>query len=86
MKQYTFLGRSDGVRFCIEGVDVFSCKWESLGECDIVLDPEDKTPYSFSRYRVTTSTRTIDFLAGKFRDDSWGFYREFRSDDPFSLF
>ena len=41
MKNYTFLGRSDGRRFCIEGIDVFANKWQSLGVCDIVLDPLD---------------------------------------------
>ena len=65
MKKYTFLGRSDGVRFCIEGLDVFAYKWQSLGECDIVLDPIDKKPYSFSFYRIKTETKELVFLAGK---------------------
>ncbi len=83
MKKYTFLGRSDGSKFCIEGIDVFAHKWRSQGECDIVLDPTDKTPYSFSRYQINTGSREINFLAGKFRDDSWGFFRELSADDLF---
>lgn len=83
MKKYTFLGRSDGNRFCIEGIDVFTHKWQSLGECDIVIDPTDKRPYSFSRYRVKTSSKEIDFLAGRFSDDKWGFYREMKEDELF---
>ena len=75
MKNYTFLGRSDGRRFCIEGIDVFSNKWQSQGECDIVLEPDTKKPYSFSIYKIETPSKTISFLAGKFRDGSWGFYQ-----------
>ena len=84
MKKYTFLGRSDGIKFCIQGVDVFAYKWQSLGECDIVLDPLDKKPYSFSFYKIKTETKEIVFLAGKFRDDRWGFYKE--TDDGDILF
>ncbi len=75
MKNYIFLGRSDGRRFCIEGIDVFANKWQSLGICDIVLDPTDKRPYSFSVYQITANHRTITFAAGRFRDDQWGFYQ-----------
>ena len=75
MKNYTFLGRSDGRRFCIEGIEVFSSKWQSLGECDIVLEPDTKKPYSFSIYRIATPSKTITFLAGRFTDNSWGFYQ-----------
>ena len=69
MKEYTYLGKSNGKRFCIDGVDVFSYKWRSIGECDIVLHPETKKPYSFSTYTVETSGKSIKFLAGKFDDD-----------------
>lgn len=75
MKNYTFLGRSDGRRFCIDGVNVFDNKWQSLGECDIVLDPVDKRPYSFSVYKIETPSKNIFFTAGKFRDEMWGFYQ-----------
>ncbi len=77
MKDYTFLGRSDGKRFCIEGIDVFSetNKWQSQGECDIVLEPDTKQPYSFSVYQIVTKTKTIRFAAGRFRDGRWGFYQ-----------
>ncbi len=75
MKNYTFLGRSDGKRFCIEGIDVFTNKWQSLGLCDIVLDPQDKRPYSFSVYQIVTPNKTIVFAAGQFRDEQWGFYQ-----------
>ncbi len=81
MKNYIFLGRSDGRKFCIRGVDVFRQKWQSLGKCDIVLDPDDKTPYSFSFYKITTPDREIVFLAGKFRDDNWGFYQDIPEED-----
>lgn len=75
MKNYTFLGRSDGRRFCIDGVDVFDNKWQALGECDIVFDPDDKKPYSFSVYKIETPAKTVVFTAGKFRDEMWGFFQ-----------
>ena len=75
MKDHRFLGRSNGNRFCIEGIDVFSSKWQSLGRCEIVLDPSDKRPYSFSVYQVESAGKTVIFAAGRFRDDSWGFYQ-----------
>lgn len=74
MKEHTFLGRSSGKRFCIDGVDVFANKWQSLGRCEIVLDPSDKRPYNFSVYKVDTGGKTVTFAAGRFRDDQWGFY------------
>ena len=75
MKSYTFLGRSDGRRFCIEGIDVFTNKWQSLGICDIVLDPQDKRPYSVSVYQIVTNSKAITFAAAKFSDGKWGFYQ-----------
>lgn len=81
MKKYSYIGKSDGRKFCIEGIDVFSCTWYSLGECDIVLEPETKKPYSFSFYRVENGSKTVDFLAGKFSDGKWGFYKELCEND-----
>lgn len=75
MKDHKFLGRSSGKRFCIEGINVFDNKWQSLGKCEIVLDPYDKRPYSFSVYQVVAGTKTLTFAAGWFRDDQWGFYQ-----------
>ena len=75
MKNYTFLGRSNGKRFCIDGIDVFENKWLSLGECDIVFDPVDKKPYSFSVYKIETPAKSIVFNAGRFSDETWGFFQ-----------
>lgn len=76
MTNYTFLGKSSGTKFCIEGIDVFQHKWKSLGECDIILEPDTKKPYSFSFYTIETANRKIIFLAGKFSDGEWGFYQK----------
>ena len=81
MKDYTFLGKSNGKKFCIKGIDVFSYKWRSTGKCDIVLDPKTKDPYSFSIYEIETDSRKITFLAGKLSDDNWAFYMEADEDD-----
>ena len=82
MTEYRFLGRSNGRRFCIDGIDVFAHSWQQQGMCGIVLDPADRKPYSFSFYKIMTDTREITFLAGKFRDDSWGFYQTISEDFP----
>ena len=83
MKNYNYLGKSNGKKFCIQGIDVFSHKWKSLGECDIVLQPDTKKPYSFSFYKIKAPDREITFLAGKFSDDTWGFYQDIPEDDLF---
>ena len=81
MKDYTFLGKSNGKKFCIKGIDVFSYKWRTTGKCDIVLEPKTKRPFSFSMYEIETDSRKISFLAGKFDDDDWAFYMEADEDD-----
>ncbi len=81
MNNYTYLGRSNGKKFCIEGIDVFSHKWNSLGECDIVLEPQTKKPYSFSFYTIDSGTKKVEFLAGKFSDGDWGFYKRLGKND-----
>ncbi len=81
MKKYTYLGCSAGKRFCIEGIDVFSSSWRNMGECDIVLHPETGRPYSFSVYSVQSGSKTVKFLAGKFDDDRWAFFKELTEED-----
>ncbi len=80
MKDYSFLGQCSGKKFCIDGIDVFSNPWITLGACDIVLEPVTKKPYSFSVYKIETSTKTIQFLAGQFANGDWAFYTE-KTDD-----
>lgn len=81
MRNYLYLGKSDGRKFCIDGIDVFMYQWCSLGKCDIILEPDTKKPYGFSFYRVDNGSKTIEFLAGKFSDGNWGFYKEFNEND-----
>ena len=81
MKNYNYLGKSNGKKFCIQGIDVFSHKWKSLGECDIVLQPDTKKPYSFSVYEIETDSRVVKFLAGKFDDDDWAFFAYRKEED-----
>ncbi len=81
MKDYKYLGKSNGKKFCIKGTDIFLYKWRSLGKCDIVLEPKTKKPYSFSFYEVDTDFKSITFLAGKFDSDDWAFYVESDEDD-----
>ena len=84
MKKYTYLGKSNGKRFCIDGVNVLTEKWRTKGECDIVLDPETNEPYSFSVYTVERKDRTVTFLAGHFNNDNdWVFFKEYTEDDLF---
>ncbi len=83
MKNYKYLGKSNGKKFCIEGVDVFSHKWKTLGECDIVLEPGTKKPFSFSMYEIETDSKKVNFLAGKFDDEYWSFFIGQKEDDYF---
>ena len=83
MKNYVYLGTTSAKKFFIIGVDVFSRPWRSQGECDIVLHPDNKQPYSFSIYRVETEDKTVEFLAGHFENDDWVFYKAFEESDIF---
>ena len=82
MKKYVYLGKAGGKRFCINGVDVLSRSWRSLGECDIVIDPSTGKPYSFSKYCIDTASARVVFLAGKFDgDEENAFFKEATEED-----
>lgn len=74
MKNYTYVGTATNKKFCIKGINVFGSPWRSAGEFDIVLEPNTKKPYSFSRYTIQEGTRTLQFLAGQFHEGEWSFF------------
>lgn len=74
MKKYKYLGRSQKDSFCIKGVDLFLKKWQTVGDCAIVVDPETKNTYDFSVYSVETGDKGIHFAAGKNKQGEWLFF------------
>lgn len=83
MKNYTYVGTSSGGKFCIRGINVFGVPWRSMGEFDIVLEPQTKKPFSFSRYSVQNGNTTLQFLAGQFSEGEWSFFVDAYEDDLF---
>lgn len=74
MKKYKYLGKSDKDSFCIRGVDLFLKKWNTIGDCAIVVEPESKKTYSFSVYEVESGKKKIPFVAGKNSSGEWLFF------------
>lgn len=74
MKDYIYVGTATNKNFCIDGINVFGSSWRSMGEFDIVLEPNTKKPFSFSRYTIQDGKRTLQFLAGQFREGEWSFF------------
>lgn len=75
MKNHEFIGISTKGRFCIKGIDVFKYHWDTLGDVAVVLHPKSKKTYSFSAYQISVGDENLKFIAGKFEDDTWGFYQ-----------
>lgn len=69
-----FLGSSSNGVFCVDGVDLFRCKWQTTGKCAVVLHPQTKQPFTFSMYEAQLGDRVFVFVAGEFRSGDWGFY------------
>lgn len=74
MASHAFLGSASNGIFCIRGINLFKCKWETVGDCETVFDPKTKAPYSFSVYKITVGSQTVEFIAGEKSDGVWLFY------------
>ncbi len=74
MVKTKFLGGSSNGIFCVDGVDLFQCKWKTTGKCAVVLEPENKKAHTFSMYEVTIKDEAFRFVAGEFKPGTWGFY------------
>lgn len=76
MKRHKFLGScsTTSEKFCVMGVDLFKYNWTTIGDVVIVLDPQTKTPKSFSAYKIDLGDRAMMFIAGKLDENHWGFY------------
>lgn len=69
-----FLGQSSNGVFCVEGIDLFKCKWRTTGKCTVVLHPDSKKPYTFSIYETELGNEPFTFAAGEYTTGNWGFY------------
>lgn len=75
MRRCEFLGSCSNNKFLINGAEVFNYKWRSNGNCVTVIKPETKKTYVFKEYQIEHNGETIFFIAGRFNDEEWGFYR-----------
>lgn len=69
-----FLGSSSNGVFCVDGIDLFRCKWRTTGKCAVVLHPQTKQPYTFSVFETELGDTLFTFVAGEFSPDVWGIY------------
>ncbi len=67
MKNYRFIGKTSKESFLIKGINVFSEKWKTTGECISVVNPQNGKNYTFSKYIIDD----VEFVAGK---DSYGYW------------
>ena len=65
----------DGREFKIQGVNVWSKKWNAIrNEFAHVQDPLYKQPFTFQVYSIINDGVVIRFAAGEFSNCMWGFY------------
>lgn len=74
MKNHKFIGSTKDEIFCVRGIDLFSCKWYSAGECASVVNPENGKLYSFSSYYIQYGSKKVEFIAGKDEYGNWLFF------------
>lgn len=73
---WRYLGNcTDGERFEIGGVNVWDHEWHRLPRPRVeVRDPLYRQAYAFDVYEIRTSSRLVEFAAGEFSANIWGFY------------
>ncbi len=64
----------EGQRFQIGEIDVWKHQWERLGQRVRVKDPLYRQTFFFDVYRVKAGSQVIEFAAGEFSSNVWGFY------------
>ncbi|WP_167619136.1 hypothetical protein [Maribellus sediminis] len=69
----------DGVKFKINGINVWDHEWISTGEKIIVNDPLYHQEYTIEVYEISTKKKHAKFAAGEFSNGIWGFYTETKS-------
>lgn len=74
MLKTEFLGTCHNNKFCVEGVDLFGCKWEHTGECVTVLHPKTKKAYTFSVFKADIGSDVIIFATGEFDKETQAFF------------
>lgn len=74
MTKTQFLGSCSNGIFCVDGIDLFQCNWQTTGKCAVVLHPQTKNPFTFSIYETELGEEPFSFAAGEFKPGTWGIY------------
>jgi hypothetical protein len=77
MSKFNFVGFRDDKQdvFCIDGTDVSSMQWNSLGECVTVADPRTNKPYTFTVYSIKREFGDdLIFACGEFLNGREAFF------------
>ena len=64
----------DGYELKINGVNVWSKKWNLVNEAVDVIDPKYHQPHKLGVYTIHDHGVVIKFAAGEFSNSVWAFY------------
>jgi hypothetical protein len=76
---------ADGVKFNIDGLNIWDFAWKDTGEKIDIKDPMYGKSYSFHIYEINDSTIKVIFAAGEFSNGVFGIYRQSKK-NKLSLF
>lgn len=76
MSTWLFIGHCfENDPFELEGVDVWR-SWQATGERAEITDPlYHWQQYVFPVYTLTNGEKTVEFAAGEFSNNVWGFFQ-----------
>ena len=58
----------------IDGINIWNHYWHCSDRCVEIIGFEDRQPYCFKEYRISTPEKTVNFVAGEFSDGKIGIY------------
>lgn len=65
---------SSGDALTLKGVDLWQCNWKDTGRKANVTDPMYMKTNAFTIWQVIINGEIVEFAAGEFSNDVWGFY------------
>lgn len=76
---------ADGVKFKINGLNIWDFHWKDTGEKIDIKDPLYGKSYSFPIYEINDSNIKVIFAAGEFSNGVYGIYQQVKK-NKLSLF
>ena len=64
----------EGENFSINGLNIWSFEWKTIGERIDVKDPIYVQDYTFDVYEITDGFKKAKFATGEFSNRVWGIY------------